>query len=339
MKRLSPAQRRHLISRARNELSKVKRRSDLAYVPSPKFGARPTRYDYINVKVPTIFNLQYENVNKVLEFISVIKSIARSRKHGLFVDLENVSEIGEGAIGMLMTVIDEFSDNNIPVAGNQPKDAFASDILERSGFFSYVQGVKVKDGNRITKNTIFRVGTVNKSQLFLPKIVHEAMETVWGIKGRNQLLYTVAFEMVRNACDHAFKRQKETKWYMVVTHLEAENIVKFSFVDNGKGILKTLNDGRLAQFRHIFTDNADVLTTAFKNGIKSRTGLSWRGKGLPTIYENFEENYIKNLIVISNDVYLDFERGIFAKLSTPFSGTYYYWIVNNECERVCFPLV
>lgn len=241
---------------------------------------------------------------------------------------------------MLLTVMDELINANrlLPIKGNQPNFAEAKDVLEKSGFFKYVTGHVISEKNRIEKNTMLTIGNADKSQTFLPKVVHQAMETVWGNKGRNPLLYTTAFEMIRNSCDHAFKKNNQIKWYLSSTHLEKENTVKFSFADNGKGILKTLTTGKLSIVTALFRDNNDILETAFKDGIKSRTGLSWRGKGLPTIYENYVENYIKNLIVISNDVFIDFDRNINEKLTTSFDGTYYFWIVNTECEKLNLPL-
>ena len=114
------------------------------------------------------------------------------------------------------------------------------------------------------------------------------------------------------------------------------NLVKFAFVDNGEGILKTFRSGKLKKFLGLFKNDVDILDTAFKDGIKSRTGLSWRGKGLPTIYENYEDGYIKNLLVISNDIFLNFDAGIKRKLDNPFSGTYYYFEVDQTCEKACF---
>ena len=142
--------------------------------------------------------------------------------------------------------------------------------------------------------------------------------------------------MMRNSCDHAFKKGKIIIWHFGISHVEDSNLVKFSFVDNGRGIIKSFTEGFLSRVLNFFSDNADILETAFKDGIESRTGLSWRGKGLPTIYENYKDGYIKNLVVISNDVYIDFDNEIYMKLEIPFSGTYYYWILNNECTKACY---
>ena len=107
-------------------------------------------------------------------------------------------------------------------------------------------------------------------------------------------------------------------------------------VDNGKGIIKTFASGLLKSFINLFQDNTDILTTAFHDGIASRTGLSWRGKGLPTIFELSSDKIISNLVVITNDVYIAFDRNIIVTLPVSYSGTYYYWEMDQNCEQSYF---
>jgi hypothetical protein len=143
--------------------------------------------------------------------------------------------------------------------------------------------------------------------------------------------------MMRNSCDHAFITKKSTIWHLGISHFEETNCCKFSFVDNGEGIIKTYNKkGFLSKISGYFDNNAEILDSAFKDGIRSKTGLSWRGKGLPTIFEMYSDNIITNLIVITNDVYLDFDRKISKTVSTSFSGTYYFWKIDNNCEPSYF---
>jgi len=104
-------------------------------------------------------------------------------------------------------------------------------------------------------------------------------------------------------------------------------------------VINTYNQkGFIKKIENYFADNADILDTAFKDGIKSRTGLSWRGKGLPTIYEMYKDNIITNLIVITNNVYLDFDRKINKTLNSRFSGTYYFWRINDKCKPSYFKI-
>jgi hypothetical protein len=236
---------------------------------------------------------------------------------------------------MFLSVIDELIKIGIGITGTKPKIIIERDKLEKSGFFKYMNGkVEIKNSN--TKNTILRTGGKSNTHIDLSTEIKNANETVWGIKGRNPPLRGTVFEMIRNSYDHAFKNENNVIWHLGISHDEDEKQVKFSFVDNGRGIIKSFSEGFLGTLFNMFRDNCDILETAFRNGIESRTGLSWRGKGLPTIFENYEDGYLKNLVVISNDVFIDFDRNIYKKLNVPFKGTYYFWVLNEECKKACY---
>jgi hypothetical protein len=336
MKKRSQQYKTHLLIRSRNVTDKRKRRKGKKYLFNIEFIYPDIKkIEFVDLEAPLKFKLQYEHVEEVLDYINKVKRVGTSGK-GINIIMDNISEIGEGAIAMLLSVMEELKSKRVFVKGTKPNNPDAKDILEKSGFFNYVRG-KVADQNKKTKNTILKTGSKLTHQKILANEIRKGMETVWGMSGRNPLVYSSTVEMMRNSCDHAFKKSTNIKWHLALSHEDSTNSVKFSFVDNGKGIIKTFTEQSvLKKVLHLFKDNTDLLETAFKDGIESRTGLSWRGKGLPTIFENYTEKYIKNLVVISNDVYIDFDRNIKRKLVTPFKGTYYYWIVDQSCEKACF---
>lgn len=341
MKKYSDKHVRHLLKKSKREIRRrtlanvrAKQRKRRGKSIKSSNSERPFFVDIPNA--PEIFRLNHDNCESVLSYIDSMKRAAAAGNH-LNINLSQVKEIGEGAISMLLTVIEEIADMDLMIKGQKPDETVPRDVLERSGFFDFVNG-KVDEKNKDSKNTILTTGDITTPQDFLVEPIRSANETVWGERGRNPLVYGVTYEMVRNSCDHAFKNQQNVKWHLAISHNEDQNLVKFSFVDNGEGILKTFRNGLLKKLLALFEDDVDILDTAFKDGIKSRTGLSWRGKGLPTIYENYEDNYIKNLLVISNDVYMHFDGNgnIQRKLSVPFSGTYYYFEIDQSCEKACF---
>src|SRR6185312_13335893 len=339
MKRRSRKYKKHLLARSRHIMQRLKYRVQKKYIidSSFTFPHIPKKTVFIELEVPSIFKLQYQYVEAVLEFISKLKGFSKRHSSiGINILMNKVTDIGEGAIAMLLSVLEEFKEKRVLVRGNKPENKSAKDILEKSGFFKYVGGI-VSDQNKVTKNTILKTGAKGTHQKVLAVEIRKAMETVWGIYGRNPCVYSTTVEMMRNSCDHAFKRPTNIKWHLAVTHDEGANLVKFSFVDNGKGIIRTFTEQSLLVIvLHYFKDTVDLLETAFTDGIESRTGLSWRGKGLPTIFENYTDGYIRNLVVICNDIYIDFDNNIKVKLKVPFNGTYYYWIVDKNCKKACF---
>lgn len=283
---------------------------------------------------PEKFNLKYENCNLVLEFIADLKK-AKKYTNIINVDLKQVNEIGDGAIAMLLSVIQELNENGVRVFGDKPKDKSCNTILEKSGFFRFVK-TKLSDENLNSKNSILRTGHDNPSNSELAVEIEKSMETIWGVKSRCPLLYGGVFEMIRNSCDHAFSPKSKITWHFAINHNEYKNSVKFSFVDNGKGIIKSYKNGFWKNIFIYFKDNAEFLKEAFNEGIDSRTKLAWRGKGLPFIFELFKDNVIKNLIVISNDVYLDFGKQIYQVIDKHYDGTYYYWEMDATCLKSNF---
>lgn len=314
--------------------NKLKRKTKQSNAPISR---RPRSYNSKKLYAPSYFLLSEEYCEKSIAYVNQLIFHSRKNKY-LEVRLDNVVNIGEGAIAMLLSVIKDLSNKDTQIRGTSPKDIVAKKILEQSGFFNYTyrHNEEAQKESRNSLNSILTKGVYNTPPDEMAKEIRLSMETVWGIKGRNPLLYGAVFEMIRNSCDHAFKSHDIVTWYLSITHLSSSKSVKYSFVDNGKGIIKTLVTSPLKDFINLFKGNADIVETAFLSGIESRTGLSWRGKGLPTIYELETDRVVKNLVVITNNVYLNFDLGIKKTLRNPYSGTYYYWEIDQTCTKYCF---
>jgi hypothetical protein len=118
-------------------------------------------------------------------------------------------------------------------------------------------------------------------------------------------------------------------------HIPEENKVKFCFVDNGRGILKTLRKKFPDKIATLIGGNLgnSIIKRAFEGEFGSRTKLSNRGRGLKAIKKGFELGYIKSLKVITNNVFYDFENGAVEELKEDFDGTFYFWEIDNTCKR------
>lgn len=290
---------------------------------------------YAEVIAPEKLTLQLGYSEEVLRFIALLKELGETEDI-INIRLHKVTDIGEGAIGMLLSVMKELTNAGISLKGEKPSNTIARNKLEMSGFFKYMRGY-VSPENLKTKNIIIHTGDITTSQEELEPAMPQAMETVWGKSGRCPELFGVIGEMLRNSCDHAFQTDNSVFWHLGVSHIERDNTVKFSFVDNGIGIIKKYyEDNSWQKVKDHFKSNATILENAYKNGIESQTGLPWRGEGLPTIYELYTDNIITNLVVITNNVYLDFDKKKFEEIKVPFSGTYYFWKVNNSCTPAYF---
>jgi len=70
-----------------------------------------------------------------------------------------------------------------------------------------------------------------------------------------------------------------------------------------------------------------LLKDMLSGEVESRTGLPYRGKGLPSMNQDLIRGGIRNLIIISNDVKAEVEKQNFEVLPRPFRGTLIYWEV------------
>ena len=284
---------------------------------------------------PEKLSLRYEYVEEMLKFIKEIKAVAKDNDY-IQLHLVNVNYIGEGGIAMLLSVMSECLKKGVSFDGLKPSDEDCRVALEKSGFFNFLKG-PIHFNREKFKNSILTTGSNDTNIDRLLPEVYKAMETVWGTRGRCPLLVGGIGEMMRNSVDHAYSHGDKVAWHMTVSHIEEENTVKFSFVDNGIGIIERYTEmdrNTISQIKLFLQNNYEILKEAFRSGIKSRTGLKWRGTGLPTIYEMYEDNIITDFVVITNDCYLNFRDETFTKLKVPFSGTYYYWIIDETCDDV-----
>jgi hypothetical protein len=343
LKKHKPKSKKHQRRRARRELSKKRKRTHLGLSQYKKdaiwrsYNKKQPRF--FELKSPKTLSLRSEFANEFLQFINEIKRIGNK---GFFIrlNLKEVSHIGEGGIAMLLSVISDLERKGIFFDGYKPDKLESRDVLERSGFFKHMNGT-VSKKNQVSKNEILKTGDGKTDQTALIPHIHKAMETIWGEERRCPALYSGLGEMMRNSIEHAFEKEQKIIWHLGLTHIEEDNSVKFTFVDNGDGIINTYRNRENATFsriREILKNNAEILKAAFENGIQSRTGLPWRGKGLPTIFELYQDQVISNLVVISNNAYLDYDRNLFIKLRVNYSGTFYYWVMNRDCSQASFPI-
>jgi hypothetical protein len=339
MKKYNSKHRQHLLTKSKKTIKINRKRKDKTISLTnqnlnKKLSNKSTSPSTPILIAPKKFNLKIENCEHVLDFINDLKNVKKYTSI-INVNLKDVVEIGEGAIVMLLSVIQELNENGVRVIGDKPKDKFCNATLEKSGFFRFVK-TQISNENLLSKNSILRTGHENSFNSELAIEIEKSMETIWGIKSRCPLLYGGVYEMIRNSCDHAFSLKSKITWHFAINHNDSIKSVKYAFVDNGKGIIKSYTSGLWKNIVGVFKNNAEFLKEAFNQGIDSRTKLPWRGKGLPFIYELFEDGVIKNLVVISNNVYLDFENKIYRVLDKNYKGTYYYWEIDENCVKSNF---
>lgn len=278
---------------------------------------------------PTIFSLR-ENTEEVLKFISDIKKDIKRGRRKIFINISHVEKISNGAISMLLSLIVEY-DKRASFSGNIPKEKNARKVFIKSGILEFLKS-DLKEAERKSPNIILKGGQAKTDNISAAETVQDAMKVVFGKKLRNKELYSMLLEMMANCIHHASPRYQKVPWWLAFTHHheEIENNVSFSFIDNGLGILKTLNIKIYDDFWNSLASPIEKLDKAFSGQIMSSTKEENRGRGLPSILKMWQENRISNLVVITNNVFLNFEEDKKIELKNHFKGTFYYWELKSK---------
>jgi ABC-type transporter Mla MlaB component len=283
----------------------------------------------ISKKLPSIFSLR-DNTIETIVFINDLKKLIDTNMR-IYLNMKSVEKINSGTIALLLSVVNEFTARGKKIIGSKPKNSEARKTLELSGFFDYMNG-SVEYSTEVNSNTIIEQSNKCVEPQSTAKIVSEAMKTITGEKKRNKKLQGLFIELMANSINHGFPDNEKKKWILSTSHYKGEGYVSFSFIDNGVGILKTLNQKIGRQLLTVFKGKQDLLQTAFKGEIGSRTGLHFRGKGLPFIKDKFDSNRISNLFILTNNVILDYISNEFYEIDVPYSGTFYYFEINSKNE-------
>lgn len=139
--------------------------------------------------------------------------------------------------------------------------------------------------------------------------------------------------MCANSVEHA--NQYNKNWLFSVWYKDEDNVC-FTMTDIGEGILGTLKRKFSQKIKEqLLIDNKEILKRAFEKKYTSVTKDVNRNKGLPKIKNISDANYINNLIVITNNVLLNFSDSTNSKvLNRKFNGTFYYWELNKACIEI-----
>jgi hypothetical protein len=295
---------------------------------------------YKHIKAPSIFSLT-KNTDESLAFIAKVEE-AFEKRMKVFVNLEDVQVIAQGAIAVLLSILVKFKASNIPFNGNFPKDKKAESSLKKSGFFKFLYEIEIQDQDEYTFDYEICTHANKKVDSELSdRLIREASKFIWKEERRCTGVQRVFIELMQNTNNHAsFSKVGEHHWWASVYHSKEDNKVCFAFIDYGVGIIESLSHkkegkflGVIPKIKQIFNpnSNADLLRLLLNGEIhKTATGHYYRGKGLPGIFEACRNNRISNLVIISNDAIADYSKNVYETLKTGLAGTFVYWELNSN---------
>lgn len=264
------------------------------------------------------------NTQASLDFLDALYQGVLTHQQ-VFIDLAPIKRISGDAIAGLLAQLA----NPLPTrfTGSRPADDAAAGILSQSGFYEHVRtrGPQPAAGHgRIRKHH----GDIVEPETAQELIVF-ATSAVRGGPGYARGTYRVLIEAMANTRDHAAPgaHSKSENWLATVNCPPTSSAASFVFVDRGVGIFKSVKIRPVRALLRSFglASNSDILRDILHGKVESRTGLPYRGKGLPAMYTAWQRGDISNLVIITNDVFADVAQNDFRTISPEFRGTMICW--------------
>lgn len=297
------------------------------------------RIEEIKIDAGLSFSLfsEPENVIQIIESLEKCKSKSRYIKH-IQLDLSNIKQIDIGAISFLLAKVNEMSQNKrIRIWGIVPKDESCKKVFEESGFLDYMRDLAGRKFIKHSDNFIFRVGTDKTRNERVGKTIEKSMKFLTGNEKKYPPIYSIIQEICSNSVEWANAPDTKNKnWFLGVNFPQKNGAtyITFTMTDIGFGILRTLNRrfGIFIKENLQLKQDTEILERAFERRYGSKTGESNRNRGLPLIKDRFAKGFIKDLKVITNNVFLDFAESRNTRtLSKNLPGTFYTWNIDLNC--------
>lgn len=311
-RRLIAAQKERLERRGQPKLAKRREKVILPVPPEFCFATNP------------------EEVNR---FIVVMRR-HMELNHDITLNFREVERVGSDAIIMLLAHSkDAKLQKGARIDGNFPRKHQPAQVLKQSGFFDHVVFKERIGGcsGKIQRRKGKRVDSE-----VITDLIRFASEKLFGDSRKMKGVYRIFIEAMANTRDHASAKEGEIeKWWTTAYFDDEENKVVFSLVDTGVGIfqsakLRFLMDSALVALG--FRNRADVLASIMEGEIGSRTGIPFRGKGLPAMKRVYDRGQISNLIVAANDALINYGTNDKRVLKTPVHGTVITWEYRTSCK-------
>lgn len=277
------------------------------------------------------------NTQEVIDYISVLKSYNKLNNtvKTIFIDLSNVINIDIGSVSLLLSSIKELNIYGINIKGNLPIEDNAKQFIIKSGYLEHMSNLSKKlrkDIRTFTSDNLILMSGASKSESRkVGECIKKSIEILTGTSHHYPPVYGMIQEMNGNSVEHAYRKKKH--WLLGINIDTTNNKIIFTYTDNGFGILNTMKRKFSSLINDVFKlkNDIEILNGLFDREYNSRFKQQYnRNKGLPVIKKTFVNEKVKNLLVITNDVYLHFGNKESLKLESTFSGTFYYWELDIE---------
>ncbi len=273
-----------------------------------------------------------DNTNEILTYFNEIKEFI-AQGQSVELDISKITHLTPDMITLLLVIFNEKQSRKVGMKGNAPNNAELKKMFLSSGFYDNVISAGTK--KVAYNNKLWRGTTNNQVQ---GKMASEALDMCRevflkkNIKYDTDPLYNLLSEAMSNTKNHANSKQLNTNWWLYWYFDEAEEKLKYSFIDLGIGIFKSANFSWYREtFNEIFSVGNILLVKSFLNGkiTSSREkDKAISGKGVKQILSCAKLPEITTFIIITNDIKIDVKIQKGTELSSNFEGTFIYFEVS-----------
>lgn len=300
------------------------------------FGSpRPKHINKIRAVVaPEVFSL-IRNADSTVAFFNEMRAVGERRS--VFVDLSGVRALTPDAIAALLATIHHCRMRGAQISGNVPADAEAEQILNDSGFRTYVRNspsfqYRAPRGDIVRRAISGETFQDKFDQDLAKRLIEFATSKSTGTAQPHRPSFSVLCEAMLNTFNHAGKSSRSHEpWWASVYFDSQRRRACFTFIDQGVGIFKSHRfTTRLKVLINLrMRDPGEILKLLFHGQIPSTTKLPGRGNGIPGMCDHCRAGRIKEFMLISNRAIGNAETETYGVLSENFAGTLLYWEIET----------
>lgn len=294
-----------------------------------------------NLIAPENFSI-LSNRGPVIEYVHRVLENIKSRKYSIM-NMHDIQHTDLATIAIVISMMMDRRNNeakmrkyinvHIPMAGTEPGDLF-----RQAQFHQTVTGQGIAD------HTFFLSRRSTKVNVDFIDDVLKYADKFLGQDSTDQLS-PIMVEIMQNTNNHAnpdnILDDMNIPWFLAVIEDNDTGKMIFSLVDLGIGIFESLKRKNLADTSQLFDsaitdlyDNSQskFLRTNIPKGVDSSTGLSYRGKGLQTVYTLANRGRYDTFKIVTNRALvniLDANEGVIDSADS-FGGTVYYWEMSKN---------
>lgn len=254
----------------------------------------------------------------------------------MIIDLSEITDLSADGIALLLKhIADKRLTGNTRIIGTEPIDIPSRERLITSGFYRHVRSPR---GRVDHTNDMFVLARKSEQvdNAIAAKVRKEATSWLYARERKLPALYASLIECMANTRNHAHggsKNSARETWWLAVSRDPLRRTISVAFIDTGVGLFESVKiRGVIDRFKMrvgLYT-NIDVLKDLLLGQITSRTGLPYRGKGLPKIYNYLLRGDFSKLVIVANDVYADVGAGVYRNVSPSLDGTFIYWEIRGD---------